>query len=820
MKKRVRSIKLTDYFLMRNPEYVYLKLITTSSVRNNNVIGLVKIINDTYVKVEDRFKKQNKGFEYITPGKVSFVIDITRDNCEFFMIVPKLHLKAFTQKLTEVFGKITIDIVDGIKPISKNCLKYSLNNTKDDSMSLSIDKRDNDLLSANMSIMEVMQDDERVTIIYNFVPQNKFALDAWKNYHQSMIEKYNSGECLDKDITALKVLNTLGIFLMKAVDILVDNVQFLFGDKKKSTKKESFTRIIPVLELNKETIKKEKATIVNTQIIVCSQANNKEKEKENMETLISTFKAIDGDNKLRDKKINDKKLMVDKNDNINIEALEFPNGFNRFSEEEIGGNMIALPGKKLIEEHKIQSIQHVETQIPDELQGGTVRYGTNTYRGNTTTVTTSKNEDANCMPVVIMAKMGGGKTSLFENQGVDAVKNGESLITIDFIKNCEMSDNIIRNIDKDKTIIINFADYMCQEGFGFNEIDMIRDSSNPMSVYECASLQNTQITQFIDSLGDEEFSASMGRYLDAACTAVLIHEDKSIRDVVKCLECFKTREMYMRELAEFKLTMPEMYQDLIDEDLVALEELNEYRDVKSGGKKTGEVEICGTANSKISGIISRLSKLKKSPALKLMYARSPKNNINLVELMQQGKAIFFKMPQSRFSSEISKNILVSYLFSKIEIAGIIRAEVYGEENLRTVNVICDEIQQAKDSFSNISEICYQLRKFRTKLVLSTHGWSKIAPIKDILINSGASIIMLRGSSTKDFEVMQDEFEKFGFSKDDLVSLNHTDDYKALCLIATKRGRHGCMVRLPDLVKNKIEEEKKDNIIEVDFNKAS
>ena len=44
-----------------------------------------------------------------------------------------------------------------------------------------------------------------------------------------------------------------------------------------------------------------------------------------------------------------------------------------------------------------------------------------------------------------------------------------------------------------------------------------------------------------------------------------------------------------------------------------------------------------------------------------MYARSPKNNINLVELMQQGKAIFFKMPQSRFSSAISKNILVSYL---------------------------------------------------------------------------------------------------------------------------------------------------------------
>ena len=48
----------------------------------------------------------------------------------------------------------------------------------------------------------------------------------------------------------------------------------------------------------------------------------------------------------------------------------------------------------------------------------------------------STNEDANCMPEVVMAKMGGGKTSLFENRGVDAVNGDDGLIVIDFIKNC------------------------------------------------------------------------------------------------------------------------------------------------------------------------------------------------------------------------------------------------------------------------------------------------------------------------------------------------------------------------------------------------
>ena len=107
----------------------------------------------------------------------------------------------------------------------------------------------------------------------------------------------------------------------------------------------------------------------------------------------------------------------------------------------------------------------------------------------------------------------------------------------------------------------------------------------------------------IDSLGDEEFSASMGRYLDAACSAVLIHENKTIKDIVKCLEDYKARAEYMQLLEEFKQSMPEEYQELIDDDLTALEELNEYRDVKVGNKKTGEVEVSGTSSSKIAGIL-------------------------------------------------------------------------------------------------------------------------------------------------------------------------------------------------------------------------
>ena len=831
MKNKQISIKMSDYFQINKPNYTYLRLIPSTSVKNNKACDIAEIINGIYVNINERFKRKNKGFSYDLPSKVMFIIDINKYNADFYLVIPSLHVKEFNQKLTEVFGKITIEEVDSIKGIRNDCTKYGLSYAKDDSLSLCVDKRDNDLLSANLSVMDVLQDKDRVVILYNFIPQSKMALNSWKQYHINMMKEYQEGKSLDKSLTFNKVMISIGSLLFDTIDTIINSIRWAFGQKESN--EDLMKRFVPVQELTKATTKKENAKILKTQIMICSESSDLAREKENAKTMINTFSVVgnNADNKLMAREIKnktskksigikkkhtiniEKNKVEEKTEYMNIEKLSFKNEICKMSYDEVGANFIALPGKTIIEDHKLEAVKHNETTVPEELQGGKVRYGTNIYRGHTTTVTTSTDEDAACMPEVIMAKMGGGKTSAFENKGVDAVNSGDGLIVIDFIKNCEMSDNIIRNIDKDKVAVINFADFMCQEGFGFNEINMIRDMNNHMSRYECAVLQNAQITQFIDSLGDEEFSASMGRYLDAACTAVLIHENKSIKDVVRCLEDFRIRKEYMDMLREFKEGMPEQYQELIEEDLNALEELNEYRDKKVGGKKTGELDLSGTAINKISGIISRISMLKKNPALKFMYIRSPKNNINLSELMQQGKAIFFKLPQNRFSSPHVKNIMVSYLFSKIMIASEIRSEIYKNETLRTVHVICDEIQQARGSFTNIGEMCYQMRKFRVKLILSTHNFQKIAPIKDILIDAGSSIVMLKGSSVKDFEVLKDEFEQFGFTKEDLVSLSHTDKYKALCLIATKRGRHGCIVELPKPVKNKIELQ---NVVDVDF----
>ena len=69
MKNKQFSIKISDYFQINKPEYTYLKLIPSNSVKNNKVCDIATIINDIYVNINERFKDKIKGFPTIYPLK-------------------------------------------------------------------------------------------------------------------------------------------------------------------------------------------------------------------------------------------------------------------------------------------------------------------------------------------------------------------------------------------------------------------------------------------------------------------------------------------------------------------------------------------------------------------------------------------------------------------------------------------------------------------------------------------------------------------------------------------------------------------------------
>ena len=96
----------------------------------------------------------------------------------------------FKSKFTEVWKNIEIREVDSI-PIDPNeCTKYQLKYSMNDSLSLSVDKRNNELLTSNMSVLEVLEENECVGIFYNFIPTSEQESNYFKITYKEAIERY------------------------------------------------------------------------------------------------------------------------------------------------------------------------------------------------------------------------------------------------------------------------------------------------------------------------------------------------------------------------------------------------------------------------------------------------------------------------------------------------------------------------------------------------------------------------------------------------------------------------------------------------------
>lgn len=100
-------------------------------------------------------------------------------------------------------------------------------------------------------------------------------------------------------------------------------------------------------------------------------------------------------------------------------------------------------------------------------------------------------------------------------------------------------------------------------------------------------------------------------------------------------------------MAFLKIQQKDLLQDEID-DLEALLK----RD------KKGNVD---NADSKIYGILDRISKLKSSSIFtKLAYVKSSNNNINFIEAIKEGKIILVKIPVKKFSKTMI-SLLATFL---------------------------------------------------------------------------------------------------------------------------------------------------------------
>lgn len=773
----MKKIKVSEYFRMSKPKYIILKLVPDTSIRNYNSSSIARTINHIGKSLNQRILKESKYWNIESPAKCSFMIDIRKISVDFYFIVPELYENLFREKLTEVWPKTTINTIDKIEQFSDTSLKYQIYYKNEDPLSLTLDKRCNEPLNSILGVLDIIEEDDRVAIFYNFKPTSQ---KRWTNQWNATYKRFNNNEPLDKEVLGKNyILKLLALTLVEILEGIFEAISEVFKKDKKSVNfiELAITNLVgnKSKELSSATLKKKDTIVLNTQIAVISESNNKNRMINNANAVAQSFHQLNEDNELCYSELKTKNIYYT---NYSIGAVN-----NKMSIEECQ-NFLELPGRTLLERHKsIDKVNVLESPVPDELAHGYLKLGNVIYKGKEQAAYLRDEYDQGNLPLTVMGPQGSGKSTYFANYAKYANSRNEAVIVIDFIKNCELSEAIKKAVNKEDVLELDLSKSKNLQGFGYNEIKF-NTNMDAFEVLELANLQAQQTMALIDAINNEglPLTSKMRRYLSSAANIVFLNEGASIRDVVNCLQDYRKR-------ADFIKRVPDTLKEQLEDEINALTELDDITIMKDKDTKEVIQEVTGTKDSKIDGILDRINLLKEDAKLKYMFNKRLDNNIDLVQEIEKGKVILIKMPEIKFPLQYVKNVLVTYFNTKIWLAAQIRGSMYDKP--KRFHVIEDEIFQAKTTEKILKDILPQTRKVGSKFIFSCHYLSQIETIVEALKASGSSYMLLQGTDKKNYEELKEELKPYEL--DDLLNLKQ---FHSLNLIKYEKGYAKFITHLP------------------------
>lgn len=284
-----------------------------------------------------------------------------------------------------------------------------------------------------------------------------------------------------------------------------------------------------------------------------------------------------------------------------------------------------------------------------------------------------------------------------------------------------------------------------------------------------------QYNMLLDTINDvnSTLTPRMLRYLNAASTIVFrVNQYSSFKDIIDVLKNPTKRDNIISLL-------PASAKELLQDEIDDLEELSK-RD------KKGNIE---NADSKIDGILDRISKLKSSSIYtKLSYISESTNNVDFIKAINEGKVILIKIPAKRFSKTM-RSLLATFFLQKVWIA-----KEQGATETQT-ELFINEIHQSYHCQLLMEDILVECRKFNLTPTLSLHYLDQCTKnLQKSILASGASFLLIQGTDIKVYNELKRYFDKDGYTETDLAELER---YHALCLIKNEyTGYSSFVCKLP------------------------
>lgn len=785
----MKTIKISKYLQIIKPNYTYLKLTPDTSITfdNNDSSNIAKSISHFYKTINEQISRQeeyphwyNIRFKINRPVKCSYFIDICKDNVSFYFIVPTQHVNNIKEKITATYKKASIEEVSKIKEFSEEVLKYQLNYKKEDAFSLTTDKKST--LNSIFSVIDVLKDQDRIGVFYNFISCHQ--LPFRKEYRDTMA-KVKDGKPVDREKFNGKYAFKIGVsYIIDLLDGLLEVINDFTGGMTINKKNKELGLLEIASEIlnnptivSKATKKKKDAIIINTQMLVLSESNDKLRRNSNALSICQSYKSIEDEdgNELVYKKVKNNKKNVFHMNDLHIAGVET----NRMSIQECS-NFIQLPHKDLLSQYKIKKIDTLETVVPIELQNGIMCIGNVTHKSNTVASYLCNDSEFKFLTLCIVAPTRSGKSTLIGNLSKDAIDNDETVINFDFCGNCEMSNEISKVIPKNKILDIDCSDEENLQGLGYNEIEPSKDT--PAQIYRCAKAKTSQLMTLINSLAEDELKDRMERYFESASLIVFI-QNGAIKDVFKVLQDHKVRKQFID-------SVPEEQNENLEDYLLSISEIDEW----TKGTKDCPPEIIGTKTSFVQGILNRVNKLKGNFYMEAMLKKDCTNNINLMEEMQKAQLINIRMPEVMFQTEQEKDVYCTYWITKIWGALQVRKwnipDEIKEQRIK-VNLLFDELYQVQNCQGFLKTKLSQIAKFSAKSIISCHYLQQIGNIRNELKSANSSYMLISGCDKDNFKELKEELAPY-----ELDDLLHLKRYESLNLIKYENGWAKFISKMP------------------------
>ena len=730
------SIPISKYIEIKNQEYIYLKLIPTKSIKNNKTYDILRLVNKMFINLNKQIQIQDKKLVIQTQLKASYYIYITKEKINFYFIVPKIFYSKFKIKFKEVWKAVEIEECDNM-PIIKNGSQYQLMYKKKDFFSTNADMRNNELLNANMTIMELLENQEEVGILYNFIPISEKQINYFKISCLKFIKEYKENSI---KYTKNPYFNVIIRILDYTIEFINSTLDFFFNSKQTKNK-------ITYEKLSDNTIKKSKSDICKTQIVLNVKGNNQSHSKTLIESLVNTYNEVNDDNEFICKKI--------KNGNIkslNTSIYEC-------------ANFISLPGDTLIKQYN--NIEHnnvYDKSIPNCLKRGNIFFG-NSLKNEKIYFSTDK--ELSRLGRVVIGGMGSGKTHFMLKLAEQIIKKGDGLVVLDIIKDCELAESIKKITPKDRLIEIDCHNPNQLQGFCFNELTY--DSLDKYDKLAKCMEKANQLHILLNTINDDtKLTPRMIRYFYSACTIVFYNNfDASFEDIRRVLIYPNERKKALESLTEGQLF-------LLQDEVSNLKELNKEN-------KNGTIE---NYDSKIDGIIDRISILQTNLYIKLAFNKSANDNINFVKALKENKVILIKARERDFTNRNIRDVIATFFINKIWLSKQLNADTRTE-------IFIDEINQFPTAQNMLQDTLTECRKYSFIPTISLHFFNQCnRKCKEAILSAGFNFILLNGADVRNFYELEVLFNKEGYEKTDFVNLKR---YQALCLIKNEETTYSSFV---------------------------